>query len=170
MSLPLEVEVRRDGRRAAGRIEGGLGRLLVPRTVGLEEIAVAEDLLPDALARLVDLGPRLTSSAGPFRVPAEALGQALARGDHEPSSTLDRTEDTEAEPLRSVLLAGYAHWRVEVRAQAAAAAGASSVEILDTEACLWLVSSDPPEVELSPTTPTAVFGLLCGLVPGSRGV
>ena len=164
MSGAREVEVRRDVRRAGGRIEDGTARLLVARAGELEEIALPEELLPDALARLLDLGPRTISpAAAPLRVTQSALSAALAGGEEEPAAP----PEYEREALRGLLAAGYVHWRVEVRGTPSThAVDIVDLEVLDTGAGLWLLGFDPPEVELAPTSSTAVFRRLAALVSG----
>jgi len=166
MSGAREVEVRRDVRRAGGRIEDGTARLLVARAGELEEIALPEELLPDALARLLDLGPRtISAAAAPVRVTQSALSAALAGGDEEPAEAPGWIAG-EREALRGLLAAGYVHWRVEVRGTPSThAVDVVDLEVLDTGG-LWLLGFDPPEVELAPTSSTAVFRRLAALMSG----
>lgn len=164
MSVTAAIEVRRDDRRAGGRIEGDVARLLVPRASDLEEIAVPVDVLPDALARLLDLGPRpLSPAAGAFRVSASTLSVALAGGDDARSAPEE--DDGELEALRALLGRGFAHWRVTIEGSPSTDdPQAAAVEVLDTPGGLWLLSPLPPEVELRPATSSAVFRRLAAVV------
>lgn len=167
MSLACQIELRRDERRASGRIEDGLARLLVPRAGGLEEIAVSLDLLPDALARLLDLGPRPAPAAPePLRMSAQALAEALGPGEGTLAVPSAKAGD---EALRCALAGRHARWRVELRRQSPTESeGLAEIEVLDTDAGLWLIVSAPPQVELRPATSTAVFAHLAALASAAR--
>lgn len=43
-----------------------------------------------------------------------------------------------------------------------------SLEVLDSDAGLWLLVAEDPGLELWPATPTEIFRLLCGLFPDDR--
>jgi len=168
VSAYREIDVRREGRRAAGRLEAGVARLLVPRGEDLEEIVVPEDALPDALARLLDLGPRPVSPAAtPVRTSVEALAAALEPAGWEPAQPPGGGSAEDHEAIQGLLAAGHVHWRVEVReGPSSGAPHALDLEVLDTGVGLWLVQYDEAEVELSPATATAVFRRLAALVSG----
>ena len=58
------------------------------------------------------------------------------------------------------------HWRVEVSWDAAPGSpGVRALEVLDSDAGVWLVIPDGAAVELWPSTPTMVFRLFTGLLP-----
>jgi len=137
-----ELEVRREDRRAVGRVEDGVARVLVPRP--------------------------LSPAAAPLRVLESALVAALAGGEPEPVGAPQPTA-WEAEALRGLLAAGYVHWRVEMRESASTdGVGGAELEVLDTGGGLRLLGFHPPEVELAPASATAVFRRLAALVSGPK--
>ena len=167
MTVACELELERHGRhgrRASGRLEDGLARLLVPRPDGLEEIAVSVDLLPDAFARLVGLGPRpgLEPAVRLRYQPAE-LARLIAE------QTVKATSDAFGGPIsgegdRNPLATLRSHWRIEARRSPSIdPPDVREVEVLDTEDTLWLVSHPSAEVELRSTTSTEVFRLRAAL-------
>lgn len=164
MSATCELEVQRDGRRASGRLEDGLARLLVPRADGLEEIAVAADLLPDALARLVDLGPRPRIEPG-RRLRYEPAELASPIADQTRRAHTDALEqgmggEVDRDPLATV----HSHWKVEARwKRSPSSPGVREIEVVDTEAALWLVVRSSSEVELHSATSMEIFSQLAAL-------
>jgi len=164
-----ELDLARDERRASGRIEDGVARLLVARAFGLEEIAVATDLLPDVLARLMALEPRPRLDPGlRLRYSPGDLARLLA----EPSPVLAArgAGDPQAQAVARELVAHlHAHWRIDARwpSQPARPENTETLEVVDSHAGLWLVVPDATGVELRPITPTAVFRRLSALLDRS---
>ncbi len=98
--------------------------------------------LPDAVSRLVDLGPRPR--------PAEAEPVSLSK-----------------------LLADGAcrHWTLErTDLQADDGTLGGSIEVVDTEAGLWVVEQGDDGLVASPSNPTAVWRAMISLVRPSGGV
>ena len=120
-------------------------------------IAVPTDFLPIALARLFALGPRpRVTPAERLRHRAGELATMLARREPASDSPLERTL---VETLRE-------HWRVVAHwAPAPGSPGVRVVEAIDTDAGVWLVIPDDPDVELWPVTPTVVWRRLTALLP-----
>ena len=128
-------------------------------------MTVRTPLIIDALVRLNDVGPR------PRYEPAIRIAIApgeLARGARRPRPGSARTWRTRNRPRRSPRIVGglREHWRVAATWDPAEGAlGGRDLEVLDTEDGYWLVIPDDPTIELWPTTPTAIFRGLCGLLP-----
>lgn len=133
-------------------------------TVPGQAFTVPSDFLPEALARLNDLGPRpRVEDPSSLRLPAGTLATALAAGDAADANAL---EPAERARLHALIAARRGHWRAEVRwTPAPDAEGARAVEVLDTSGGVWLVVADGDDVELRPSTPTAVFRRLAALLP-----
>jgi hypothetical protein len=123
---------------------------------------LASEFVPEALARLNDVAPR------PRFEPAIALSLAppelavlLADGARPPGATAD-----EERALASIARTLREHWRVTARWRAGEEAlGERTVEVLDTDEGLWLVSGRDGAVELLPSTPGTVFLLLAAVLP-----
>ena len=160
MSQPLcTLELARGGRTATGTVGPQAARIEVPG----QEIVVPPDFVPEALARLNDVGPRpRPEGAGRLRVSVAGLAAALATRDAAAAELTGPDDDA----LRTILAALRDHWRVEARwAAAEGSPGVRVVEVLDTDAGMWLVVPDGEHVELWPSTPTTVFRQLCALLP-----
>jgi hypothetical protein len=124
-------------------------------------VSIRTQFVPDALVRVNALGPRpRVEPAVRIRLSVPDLAAALAARD----APAARTDEPEA--LRALLASLREHWRVEARWDPAdGSPGVRAVEVPDTDAGLWMVIPDDPSVELWPSTPTAVFRALCGLLP-----
>jgi hypothetical protein len=137
--------------------------LLVPREGRLQLSSLPPLFLPDALARLNELGPR------PRIEPARAIALepgALATAVATRSASGAALDDEAAELLQRTLDALREHWRIEARWRPAKdSPGVRVVEVIDTDAGMWSVIPDGGRVELWPTTPTKVFRELAGLLP-----
>jgi hypothetical protein len=153
------LELARGGRTATGTVDLQAGRIDVPG----HEIVVPPDFVPESLARLNDVGPRpRPQGAARLRVSVAGLATALAGRDAAAAELTGAEEDA----LRGILDALREHWRVEARWQPAEGSpGVRAVEVLDTDAGMWLVVPDGDHVELWPSTPTMVFRRLCALLP-----
>jgi hypothetical protein len=160
-----ELWLERGDRRGRGWIAGGLSVLLHPLGDGrLRLITVRSPLIVDALVRLNDVGPR------PRFEPAIRI--SLAPG--ELAEALATRDPRRARPAGAGQTAAFErvvgglreHWRVAATWEPAEGALAGrDLEVLDTEDGYWLVIPDDPTVELWPTTPTAVYRSLAGLLP-----
>jgi hypothetical protein len=140
----------------------GVTALLLPLPDGRRRlITVRTQFVPDALARINDVAPRpRVEPAVRIRLSVPDLATVLATRDPAGAAT------DEPEALAALLESLREHWRAEARwSPAEGSPGLRSLEVLDTAAGLWLVIPDDPSVELWPTTPTAVFRALCGLLP-----
>jgi hypothetical protein len=160
VSGPLcTLELVRGGRTATGTVDLQAARIDVPG----QEIVVPPDFVPEALARLNDVGPRpRAEGSGRLRVSVAGLATALATRD----AAAAELSGPDADALRGVLAALREHWRVEARwTPAEESPGVRVVEVLDTDAGMWLVVPDGDHVELWPSTPTMVFRSLCALLP-----
>jgi hypothetical protein len=149
--------LERGERSGRGWVSPEVVALVVPAAEGRVVLhQVPPVFLPDALARMNDLGPRpRIEPAVRLHYTPGALAQILA-GTDEP-----------AEPAAQTLVRTLReHWRVEASWEPAQdSPGVRALEVVDTDAGLWLVIPDLPSVELWPTTPTMVFRLLTGLLP-----
>jgi hypothetical protein len=146
---PCELILERGARHGHGWVGAEHAALVVPagRPAVRRLHVVPTDFVPDALARLNDLGPsREEIFASPIRFAPAVLAQLIA------------TDELDA-PVRE-------HWRVEAVWQRPAGEVASrSVEVLDTRRGLWLITPAAAEVELTHVRPAEVFRLLCDLLP-----
>jgi hypothetical protein len=160
-----ELWLERGDRRGRGWIADGLSVLLHPLGDGrLRLITVRSPLIVDALVRLNDVGPRprFEPAVRISLAPGE-LAEALAT--REPRrARLGGADQTAA--FERVMSGLREHWRVAAAWEPAdGALGGRDLEVLDTEDGYWLVIPDDPTVELWPTTPTAVYRSLAGLLP-----
>lgn len=168
VAAPLAtVAVARDDTESRLWVSPGGTAVVMPAGYGRRRIVeVPTRFVPDALARLVDLGPRPRprEEAPPrLRFTSGALATLLAT--RRPVAALD--PDPAQRAAADALVAGLrTHWRVEARWDPApGSAGLRVVEVVDTETGMWFVVPDGPDVELWPATPTAVFSQLAGLLP-----
>jgi hypothetical protein len=157
------LELQRGDRRGRGWVDERIAALLVPGPAVHE---VPPGFLPDALARMNDLSPRpRVEPAVRLRYAPGELAQALAARDAEAVARSAGGEEQSA-AARTLIRTLREHWRVESRWRPAQdSPGVRAVEVLDTDAGVWLVIPDGASVELWPSTPTTVFRLLCGLLP-----
>lgn len=156
MTVVCELTLTRGDRRARATV-GKNETTIIAERAGREDelIRVQTQCLPEALARLNDLGPRpRVESTGTHRVPAPELARVIAarRGSGLPA-------------LDELLLTLREHWRVDASWDSWSGKMSRTVEVLDTEQGLWLVDRGDVDVELSPTTPTQVWRLITGLLP-----
>ena len=157
------LDLQRGDRRGAGWVDAQVAAMLLPEPDGrVKLVDVPTPFLPAALARMNELGPRpRIEPAVRLRFDVAELLELLARG---------RDPRARPEPEASAvtrLLAGFReHWRAEARwPPAQDSAGRRVVEVIDTDAGLWLVVPDEPTVELWPATPTGVWLQLAGILP-----
>ena len=127
-------------------------------------VTVRTPLIIDALVRLNDVGPRPRFEPA-IRIsiaPAELAGALAAR-----DASLAQLADPDQRAAFARIVGGLReHWRVAATWDPAEGAlSGRDLEVLDTEDGYWLVIPDDPTIELWPTTPTAVFRGLCGLLP-----
>ena len=161
-----ELVLQRGDRQAHCSVDAQEARFVVPRPDGEEEITVPTQFVPDALARLVDLGPRPRPTDDVrLRCSAGQLARLLAERALQPGTPV--FAGGQERDMAGRLLAGLnEHWRVEARWEPSPGSpGMRAAEVLDTDDGLWLVSSEGPDVELRPTTRTAVWRLLVSLLP-----
>jgi hypothetical protein len=135
-----ELRLERGRRIAQGWVSAERATFVAPLPDGRARLrSVPPEFVPDALARLNELGPRPRPEPREPRVLAPAdLAQRIAAWPE----------------LRE-------HWRVA----AAWPAGGRAVEVVDTDDGLWLVASGDHGVELRPVAAADVFLLLCALLP-----
>ena len=148
--------LERGDRHGRGWVSSRLAVLVVPAGDGRLALHQAPPaFLPELLARMNDVAPRpRVEPAVRVRYAAGELARVLA------------ARDAPDEPARTLVRALREHWRVEVSWDPAPGSpGVRALEVLDTEAGVWLVIPDGDAVELWPSTPTTVFRLLCGLLP-----
>jgi hypothetical protein len=160
-----ELLLARGDRRGRGWVDAHTAVLAVPAPDGEpRHVQLPPRFLPDALARVNDLAPRPRwEPAERLRLGAGELAEILATRD---AARAGLVAGDAAERLVDAL---REHWSVTATWEPApGSTGARVVEVLDTDAGLWLVVPDDPGVELWPTTPTAVFRLLCALLPRDR--
>jgi len=135
------LRLERGRRVGVGWVDARRATFVTPLADGRRRLrSVAPEFTPEALARLNELGPRPRAEpAAPLPLTPAELGLRIA-----------------AWPgLRE-------HWRVVA---SWGPEDGRAVEVVDTDAGLWLVLPGPDRVELVPTTPSGVFGLLCALLP-----
>jgi hypothetical protein len=162
------LELRRGERQGRGWVDERVAALLVPaKEGGLALHQVPPAFLPEALARMNDVAPRpRVQPAVRLRYAPGELAQALAARDAETAARLGGPDEHAAAAARRLVRTLREHWRVEARWEPAAGSpGVRALEVLDTDAGVWLVIPDGASVELWPSTPTTVFRLLSGLLP-----
>jgi hypothetical protein len=157
-----ELALARGDRRGRGWVDPETAVLAVPGPDGSpRHVQFPPRFLPDALARVNDLAPRPRwEPAERLRLSAGELAEILATRD------AGRAARAAGETGERLVRALREHWSVAATwAPAPGSPGVRIVEALDTAEGMWLVVPDDPGVELWPTTPTAVFRLLCALLP-----
>lgn len=165
-----EAALARGDRRARVWVDARVSVLLVPEPDGRLKLGtVPTPFLPLALARVNGLGPRpRIEPAVRLSFSAGDLARLLAERDL--AAVWSAAPDTPETAAARALVRGLReHWRVEVRwAPAPDSPGVRAVEVIDTDAGLWLVVPDDPGVELWPTSPTTVFRRLAALLPATE--
>ena len=157
------LDLQRGDRRGSGWVDAQVAAMLLPEPDGRRKLVdVPTPFLPAALARMNELGPRpRVERAVRLRFEVPELLELLARR----RDSRDRPEP-DASAVAALLAGLREHWRAEARwPPAQGSAGRRVVEVIDTEAGLWLVVPDEPTVELWPTTPTDVWRQLAGILP-----
>jgi hypothetical protein len=140
------IALARGGRRCLGWTGGAGAFLMVPRDRPLLELIPLQlAFLPDAIARLVELGPRPRPARETLRPPPADLALAVARGAPLPG-------------LPSV----ERHWELRLTGEGDEPLG--SIEVLDTADGLWVVQPQGAEVTIRPSEATAVWRRLTALV------
>lgn len=146
----LTIEIRRPGEPTAaveqgsGWVNGDAATLLLPLPDGRYELGMVHpSFLPAMLLRVLQVGPRpRLGASGPLSVDPAQLDQ---------------------------LTSGNRDWRVRATWRPARdSAGVRAIRVLDTADGLWLVESDQRGAVLFPTTATAVFRALVGLLPADH--
>ena len=164
-----QLVLERGTRRGRGWVDPRSAAFLVPLPDGRQQLtSVPFAFVLDALVRLNDLSPRPRADpAVRMRLAAAELARLLAERDpSRASGAVDGEAETAA--LSGLVAALREHWRVEARWRPAPPSpGVRVIEVLDTDAGLWLVFPEEWEVELWPTTPTAVFRQLSVLLPAT---
>lgn len=158
------MRLQRGDREGAAWAAPDYAAVAVPRPDGRWQLnAMPVLFLPDALARLNDVAPRpRIDPAVTITLAPGTLATALAT-----RRAADAGLDGDAEAALGRTLEGLReHWRIESRWRPAeGSAGMRAVEVVDSDAGMWLVIPSDPTVELWPTTPTMVFRLIAGLFP-----
>jgi hypothetical protein len=160
--------MQRGDRRGRGWVGSAVAALLVPAGAGrLALHPVPTTFVPDALARMNDVAPRpRVQPAVRLRYAPGDLARILATRDADEAGRLAGDEEGAAAAARTLVGALREHWRVEAAWEPGPESpGVRALEVLDTDAGVWLVIPDGPSVELWPSTPTMVFRLLTGLLP-----
>jgi hypothetical protein len=162
------LELDRGGRQGRGWVDDRTAALLVPaKEGGLALHQVPPQFLPEALARMNDVAPRpRMQPAVRLRYAPGELAQALAARDAELAARRAGADEQAAAAARTLVRSLREHWRIVARWNPAAESpGVRTLEVLDTDAGVWLVIPDGASVELWPSTPTTVFRLLTSLLP-----
>lgn len=172
----LEVRIQHaDGQREAhqGWVAGHAAALLLATDGELWElVSVHPSFLPEALARLVGLGPgpRL-EGAVPVRLTVQTVNQ-LTGSDPQARSTAAEhlrraAADTDQQATAQSLGSGVRRrWEAVVTwPPAAGAAGRRALHVLDTPAGLWLLEPAGAGLLAWPTTPTTAWRALTTLLP-----
>lgn len=126
------LRLERHGHEVDGWVDAHAAALLVPRERELLElICVPVELLPDAVARLVELGPRpRLQPAIRLKLPAAALALLLAGEDPDQAAAAVGDEEAEVDAARALSSSFRVHWRVEARWDASSdSPGARAVEV-----------------------------------------
>ena len=120
-------------------------------------VGVPAEFVPEALSRLVALGPRPRPDA-PVRLDMAATDLARLLATRERPGRLGH-DAAEGAAIDAIANGPTSHWRIVSRF---GADGGRAVEVLDTPAGLWLVRPEGDRVHLWPATATTVFtALVC---------
>ena len=160
------LTLERGPRRARGWVGERHATVLVPAGPELVELVpLPTRFVPDALARLNDLGPRAGREAAPrLRLAAGELAELLAGGQGPPGWRLAGEERRVA--AQGLVDGLREHWRVEARWRPSPSSpGVRSLEVVDTDGGLWRVVPDGADVELWPASPTEAWRELTALLP-----
>lgn len=172
----LEVRMQHaDGRREAheGWVAGHAAALLLAADGGLLElVSVHPSFLPEALARLVGLGPgpRLEGAA-PVRLTVRTINQLTGSDPRARSAAAEQLRraaaGTDQQATAQALGGGVrCRWEAVVTWPAAAGvAGRRALHVLDTPAGPWLLEPAGAGLLAWPTTPTTVWRALTTLLP-----
>jgi hypothetical protein len=150
-----QMRLERGDRAGAVWAAPDYAAIAVPRDDGRWQLTAMPVLfLPGALAQLNDVGPRARiEPATTISLSPGELASALAGREHDGA-------------LAQTLATLREHWRIEARWEPAeGSTGVRVLEVIDSDAGMWLVIPSDPTVELWPTTPTMVFRLISGLLP-----
>lgn len=175
--LALHVQHADGGREAhEGWVAGYAAALLLAGDDNLYElVSVHPSFLPEAVARLVGLGPRpRVLDAAPMRLTAATVDEltsgdparrAAARG-----RLLDAASVEGERATAEALGAGTRRrWEAVITWDPApGAAGKRAVHVIDTTAGLWLLDPAGEGLLAAPTTPTGIWRLLTILLPRDR--
>jgi hypothetical protein len=123
-------------------------------------VGVPTEFVPEALSRLVALGPRARPDA-PVRLELRAADLARLLAVRERPGRLG-SDAGEAAALDAIANGPTSHWRMQCRF---GADDGRVLEVIDTPAGMWLVRPGGDRVELLPATPTTVFAALVELLP-----
>jgi len=160
------------GLEAQGWLDAALAALLLPVEAGVLELTwVPAAFLPDALGRLVELGPSPIPDGPSLRLAPGSLAHLLAApGDYTPLPGADpRAMPGQDDRARRLMGTVTRHWRIEARTMDEAEPGcARVVEALDTPDGIWRLLADGGYVELRPTSPTRLWRLLTVLPSASE--
>ncbi len=157
-----ELSIVYGDRWARAWVDTRFTALLIPAARPSDErrqlLALPTAFLPDALARLVDLGPPFlarTSSVAPFVLSPGELARLLAGDEAELGET-----------GRALVEGRRGHWRIESRwVGESGAPQARVLEVVDTEGGPWCVVPRNGQVELQPATSSQVWNGLKQLLP-----
>jgi hypothetical protein len=162
----MRPKPRRSARPLVAVLVAGMAFVLLTATAG----ATHDQSVPVQLVRvsvptqadrdrLTNLGLDLTEHGEPAFVEA-----VLHTADE--AARLAGNAEGAAAAARTLVGALREHWRVEAAWEPGPESpGVRALEVLDTDAGVWLVIPDGRSVELWPSTPTMVFRLLTGLLP-----
>lgn len=161
------LALRHGAHQSRGWVSGVTASLLVPAEAGLGRLVrLHPSFLPEALAKLAALGPR-TRRAGLSSLPISAATfERLVRT--APLSGVGRNRDVTPVDPQAIPSLGRVRGTWSVEAEWLDSAGdhcGRRVEVLDTEQSLWMLRRTECQVELSPTSPTAVWRALADLLP-----
>jgi len=163
------LALRHEAHHSRGWVSSVTASLLVPADAELRRLVrLHPSFLPEALAKLAALGPR-TRGATPssLRIP-EATFEHLVRTAALDSDAVERARDATPGGGQAPPSVGRVRGSWSVEAEWLDSVGETRgrrVEVLDTEQTLWMLRRTGSEVELSPTSPTAVWRALAGLLP-----
>lgn len=173
------LELQQSGKTMEGWADPSIVALLLPAAEdGRHTLTwLHPSLLPEALARLVDLGPRPRAiRAEPLRLGVGGLDRLLEDGAEAAGAVLGASASTGTLNAASSLAAGLRRrWRLSAawELDGGERAGAA-VEAVDTDAGIWLLEGEGDGLIAWPVTPSLIWRLIVRLVmrraaDGSRG-